>query len=131
MSTPPQRSEPEWPWARPGRCDFCPSPADLHAARCACGRHEVGVQACARKHLDFLHEGELACRACQCDLPEQQRHICLLAPAPDRPVRMADPARPDAITCPRCGMTSYSPGDAAYRYCGNCHLFHDQMGLDG
>jgi hypothetical protein len=27
------------------------------------------------------------------------------------------------ITCPVCGMTSYSPGDIEHGYCGNCHLF--------
>lgn len=32
-----------------------------------------------------------------------------------------------AITCPRCGRTSYHPKDVTERYCGACHLFHDQM----
>lgn len=26
-----------------------------------------------------------------------------------------------SITCPRCGRTSYSPGDIANDYCGWCH----------
>jgi hypothetical protein len=26
-----------------------------------------------------------------------------------------------SITCSRCGMTSYSPGDIEHGYCGNCH----------
>lgn len=26
-----------------------------------------------------------------------------------------------SITCPRCGRTSYSPGDIAQKYCGWCH----------
>jgi hypothetical protein len=30
-----------------------------------------------------------------------------------------------AITCGRCGMTSYNPHDVAARYCGNCHVFHE------
>ena len=34
----------------------------------------------------------------------------------------------DSITCPRCGMTSYSPRDIAERYCGNCHQFHTKGG---
>lgn len=29
-----------------------------------------------------------------------------------------------AITCLICGMTSYHPQDVAFRYCGNCKLFH-------
>lgn len=33
----------------------------------------------------------------------------------------------DRIICPRCGMTSYNPGDIKNKYCGNCHLFHDQI----
>lgn len=32
-----------------------------------------------------------------------------------------------SITCPQCGMVSYNPNDISNRYCGNCHLFHDQM----
>ncbi len=32
-----------------------------------------------------------------------------------------------SITCPVCKMTSYSPKDIEYRYCGNCHQFHEVM----
>lgn len=32
-----------------------------------------------------------------------------------------------SITCPRCGRTSWNPNDVLNRYCGACHLFHDQM----
>jgi hypothetical protein len=35
-----------------------------------------------------------------------------------------------SITCPKCGKTSYSPSDIKARYCGACHLFHDQWVLD-
>ena len=28
------------------------------------------------------------------------------------------------ITCNKCGMTSYSPGDIQHKYCGKCHKFH-------
>lgn len=31
------------------------------------------------------------------------------------------------ITCLRCGKTSYNLDDVAKRYCGNCHLFHDDV----
>lgn len=30
-----------------------------------------------------------------------------------------------AIKCLHCGMTSHNPNDVAFRYCGNCHRFHD------
>lgn len=26
-----------------------------------------------------------------------------------------------SVTCPRCGRTSYHPGDVAEGYCGACH----------
>jgi ribosomal protein S27AE len=32
-----------------------------------------------------------------------------------------------AITCPKCGMTSFNPNDVEKEYCGNCHQFHSQM----
>lgn len=32
-----------------------------------------------------------------------------------------------SITCPKCGMTSYHPDDIRYRYCGNCHGYHDDL----
>lgn len=31
------------------------------------------------------------------------------------------------ITCRRCNQTSYSPNDVANRYCGQCHVFHDDV----
>lgn len=31
-----------------------------------------------------------------------------------------------SITCLKCGMTSYSLDDVRYRYCGNCHIFHEE-----
>lgn len=30
-----------------------------------------------------------------------------------------------AITCLLCGLTSYHPDDVKNRYCGHCHIFHD------
>jgi hypothetical protein len=33
----------------------------------------------------------------------------------------------DAICCPMCGRVSHSPADVEQRYCGACHLFHDEM----
>lgn len=32
-----------------------------------------------------------------------------------------------AITCCTCGATSYHPGDVEHRYCGRCHVFHDDQ----
>lgn len=30
-----------------------------------------------------------------------------------------------SITCLDCEMTSFSPNDVMFRYCGNCHEFHE------
>lgn len=39
----------------------------------------------------------------------------------------------ESITCPKCGRTSHHPLDVKFRYCGNCHQYHDlilrQFGL--
>lgn len=29
------------------------------------------------------------------------------------------------ITCTDCGLTSFHPKDVQYKYCGNCHKFHE------
>jgi hypothetical protein len=29
------------------------------------------------------------------------------------------------IQCLRCGFTSYHPKDVAEKYCGYCHVFHE------
>lgn len=31
--------------------------------------------------------------------------------------------------CPRCQMVSYNPNDIANRYCGNCHVFENDVPL--
>lgn len=33
------------------------------------------------------------------------------------------------ITCTICGMTSWHPEDVARKYCGHCHIFHDDLPL--
>jgi hypothetical protein len=33
----------------------------------------------------------------------------------------------DTITCLRCGMTSFQPRDIAQKYCGHCHVFHEDQ----
>lgn len=33
------------------------------------------------------------------------------------------------IKCLRCGMTSFHPIDIANRYCGRCHIFHEDLAL--
>jgi ribosomal protein L37E len=35
-----------------------------------------------------------------------------------------------AITCLRCGRTSYSRGDIDNRYCAHCKMFHDDQRLE-
>lgn len=35
------------------------------------------------------------------------------------------PEPEQSIACPRCGKTSHHPQDIAQRYCGFCHIFHD------
>ena len=32
-----------------------------------------------------------------------------------------------SITCLHCRMTSYHPKDVENRYCGHCHIFHDDV----
>jgi hypothetical protein len=44
--------------------------------------------------------------------------------------RIAEADEAPSITCPKCGKTSHSPSDIKARYCGACHLFHDQWVLD-
>jgi hypothetical protein len=34
-----------------------------------------------------------------------------------------------SITCGLCGWTSYHPEDVAHRYCGHCHIFHDDAAV--
>lgn len=38
-----------------------------------------------------------------------------------------DGIRAESITCPICKMTSFNLNDVNFKYCGNCHKFHDQM----
>jgi len=35
-----------------------------------------------------------------------------------------------SITCPNCGRTSYHPEDVRLRYCGHCHVYHNEFGSD-
>lgn len=37
---------------------------------------------------------------------------------------------PEAIRCLHCKMTSHHPKDVAYRYCGHCHVFHEDIPID-
>lgn len=32
-----------------------------------------------------------------------------------------------SITCLHCGLTSYHPQDMENKYCGKCHIFHDDI----
>jgi len=40
-------------------------------------------------------------------------------------------AEGDSITCLGCGFTSHSAKDVEQRYCGHCHVFHDERGTGG
>jgi hypothetical protein len=42
--------------------------------------------------------------------------------AQGRTYRIADNGK--AITCLRCGLTSWHPEDVRQLFCGNCHIFH-------
>jgi hypothetical protein len=35
-----------------------------------------------------------------------------------------------SIVCPRCGRRSYNVNDIRQRYCGHCHMHHDDMDDD-
>lgn len=35
-----------------------------------------------------------------------------------------------SFTCPRCGRTSYNPGDVLYGYCGACHDYTREPPID-
>lgn len=37
------------------------------------------------------------------------------------------PSEQPSIVCPRCGRRSFHPEDVRQRYCGACHMFHDDM----
>lgn len=39
-------------------------------------------------------------------------------------VRVSADGRP-SITCLRCMQTSHHPKDVEFRYCGHCHVFHE------
>lgn len=32
-----------------------------------------------------------------------------------------------SITCNRCGRTSYNLNDVKHKYCGHCHVFHEDQ----
>jgi hypothetical protein len=35
-----------------------------------------------------------------------------------------------SLTCPHCKRTSYHPEDVKHSYCGNCHLFLNEHGVE-
>jgi len=36
-------------------------------------------------------------------------------------------AQVPSIQCPRCHWRSFNPNDIRERYCGHCHMFHENM----
>jgi hypothetical protein len=60
------------------------------------------------------------------DPPEMTRRQAADAAVALYEARQLAAADGAAITCPRCGRTSYNPNDIAQRYCGACHRFHEE-----
>jgi hypothetical protein len=101
-------------------CTECPpdSPAILIAAAVFSGIvHEEWPHRDRSDRLMSLVLASCACGSCKSYMVATIND--LLRPA----VRMAQPS----IACPSCGKTSYNPTDVSERFCGNCHLFHNQM----
>lgn len=48
-----------------------------------------------------------------------------VAPAPRYELVRHPGTRDAGIRCATCGLTSYNPNDVAHRYCGFCHVAHD------
>ena len=42
-------------------------------------------------------------------------------------INPAQGKNPESITCLRCNMTSYYPEDVYNKYCGSCHIFHNDQ----
>ena len=45
-------------------------------------------------------------------------------PPPTYALRMTEPI---SIRCLLCGLISYHPRDVSERYCGHCHIFHEDQ----
>lgn len=48
---------------------------------------------------------------------------------PTYEVVKAHAGAPVAIRCLLCGLSSQNPHDVDHRYCGRCHVFHDDLAL--
>lgn len=46
---------------------------------------------------------------------------------PDYPLTFTIGPEANSITCLGCGLTSYNPNDVKIRWCGHCHVFHDDI----
>jgi hypothetical protein len=56
---------------------------------------------------------------------QHERKVLEAMVASRRSYTIADDGK--SITCHRCGKTSYHIEDVRHRYCGHCHIFHDDM----
>jgi hypothetical protein len=45
---------------------------------------------------------------------------------PQTPARYTISPDGHSITCHTCGRTSHNLNDVRERFCGNCHVFHDE-----
>jgi len=101
---------------------------------------EIGEALPSRERLQYMYAeaSDKMPKTCQCrfcrktvivDLKE-----CLISGWPvccGETMYLGDAPEPEfeivengtAITCKKCGMTSYSRNDVEHRYCGNCHEF--------
>jgi len=50
--------------------------------------------------------------------------VAALFPELGQPGCLVFPELP-AITCARCGLTSWNPNDVRHRFCGKCSVFHE------
>lgn len=98
-------AEPVWGETSISECPGCGATTVVHilslAAACPCGFYYVD--------LDGRRGWYSSREAYQRGDPKIGLHVVM------------------SIQCPRCHARSYHPGDVANRYCGRCHMFHDQM----
>ncbi len=63
-------------------------------------------------------------RTCVASRVSQNQEEATFWPIPSYQAELRDGF--PTITCLRCNMTSWSPGDVQHLYCGNCHEYHIQ-----
>lgn len=51
--------------------------------------------------------------------------VVAIAPVTYETLSFNDESEAHSITCNICGRTSYNLNDVVQKYCGHCHIFHD------